>query len=122
MASVVRYLSKAARPFHADRKRFGTPAKQALVAGESRVIYVGNLSFYTTEDQIYALFSKCGAIERVIMGLNRVTKTPCGFCFVMYVVFLNLWRYPAHWTFPLCQVCTQTGRCECGHFPERHQA
>ena len=98
MASVIKYLSKASKPFHADRKRYGKPSVQALVAGTSCVLYVGNLSFYTTEDQVYALFSKCGLIERVIMGLNRVTKTPCGFCFVMYVpggvVCRVLWLVP----------------------------
>ncbi|EEB06037.1 nuclear cap-binding complex small subunit [Schizosaccharomyces japonicus yFS275] len=51
---------------------------------ESCCVYVGNLSFYTTEDQIYALFSKCGEIKRIIMGIDRFTKTPCGFCFVEY--------------------------------------
>jgi hypothetical protein len=34
--------------------------------------------------QIYELFSKVGVVQRVIMGLDRNTKTPCGFCFVMY--------------------------------------
>ncbi|KAI9494227.1 hypothetical protein BDB00DRAFT_819322 [Zychaea mexicana] len=47
-------------------------------------LYVGNLSFYTTEEQIYELFSKCGEIKRIIMGLDRNQKTPCGFCFVEY--------------------------------------
>ncbi|KAG1053812.1 hypothetical protein G6F46_005544 [Rhizopus delemar] len=47
-------------------------------------LYVGNLSFFTTEEQIYELFSKCGEIKRIIMGLDRNQKTPCGFCFVEY--------------------------------------
>jgi nuclear cap-binding protein subunit 2 len=47
----------------------------------SATLYVGNLSFYTTEEQIYELFSKCGDIKRIIMGLDRNKKTPCGFCF-----------------------------------------
>ncbi|KAF5391404.1 hypothetical protein D9757_001972 [Collybiopsis confluens] len=56
----------------------------------STTLYIGNLSFYTTEEQIYELFSKCanpedgGGIKRVIMGLDRNTRTPCGFCFVEY--------------------------------------
>lgn len=41
-------------------------------------------SFYTTEEQVYELFSKCGEIKRLIMGLDRFNKTPCGFCFVEY--------------------------------------
>jgi nuclear cap-binding protein subunit 2 len=48
----------------------------------SSTLYIGNLSFYTTEIQIYELFSKCGDVNKVIMGLNKNTKTPCGFCFV----------------------------------------
>ena len=47
-------------------------------------MYVGNLSFYTTELQIEEVFSTVGPVKRVIMGLNMKTKTPCGFCFVEY--------------------------------------
>jgi len=32
--------------------------------GKSTTLYVGNLSFYTTEEQIYALFSRCGEVKR----------------------------------------------------------
>ena len=51
---------------------------------DATTLYVGNLSFYTTEEQVYELFSKCGEIKRLVMGLDRFTKTPCGFCFVEY--------------------------------------
>ncbi|KAL1875911.1 hypothetical protein VTK73DRAFT_9766 [Phialemonium thermophilum] len=51
---------------------------------DATTLYVGNLSFYTTEEQVYELFSKCGEIKRLIMGLDRFNKTPCGFCFVEY--------------------------------------
>jgi hypothetical protein len=50
----------------------------------STTLYVGNLSFFTTEEQIYQVFSKTGEIKRIIMGLDRNKKTPCGFCFVEY--------------------------------------
>lgn len=50
----------------------------------SCTIYVGNLSFYTSEEQIYELFSKCGQIKRIVMGLDRFKFTPCGFCFVIF--------------------------------------
>ncbi|CAG7834746.1 unnamed protein product [Allacma fusca] len=52
--------------------------------GQSCTLYIGNLSFYTREYQIHELFSKCGDVRRVIMGLDRFKKTPCGFCFVEY--------------------------------------
>ncbi|KAI8468339.1 MAG: hypothetical protein J3K34DRAFT_13665 [Monoraphidium minutum] len=34
--------------------------------------------------QVYALFSRVGHVQRVIMGLDSQRKTPCGFCFVVY--------------------------------------
>lgn len=39
-------------------------------------------AFFTTEEQIYQLFSKCGELKRIIMGLDKFQKTP---------VFLFLW-------------------------------
>jgi nuclear cap-binding protein subunit 2 len=51
---------------------------------ETRTLYIGNLSFYTTEEQIYEVFCKAGEIKRIIMGLNKNLMTPCGFCFVEY--------------------------------------
>ncbi|RDL34353.1 Nuclear cap binding protein subunit 2 [Venustampulla echinocandica] len=58
------------------------PAEDPLK--DATTLYVGNLSFYTTEEQIHELFAKCGEIKRLIMGLDRFNKTPCGFCFVEY--------------------------------------
>ena len=45
---------------------------------------MGNLSFFTSELQIQETFSRVGPIKRIIMGLNRESKTPCGSCFVEY--------------------------------------
>ena len=30
------------------------------------------------------MFKRCGEIKRLVMGLDRFHKTPCGFCFVEY--------------------------------------
>ena len=30
------------------------------------------------------VFSKAGDVQRIIMGLDKHDKTPCGFCFVVY--------------------------------------
>jgi nuclear cap-binding protein subunit 2 len=41
---------------------------------------IGNLSFFTTEEQIHDVFSKCaipedgGGVKRIIMGLDRNTR------------------------------------------------
>jgi nuclear cap-binding protein subunit 2 len=50
----------------------------------TRTVYVGNLSFHTTEEQIYELFSLCGPVRRVVLGLHREDRTPGGFCFVEF--------------------------------------
>lgn len=50
----------------------------------STTVYVGNVSFYTTEDQVHEVFSKAGDVKRIIMGLDKKKMTPCGFCFVVY--------------------------------------
>jgi hypothetical protein len=64
----------------------GTSNQMVQDLSASTTLYVGNLSFYTSEEQIYELFSKVGEIKRIIMGLDRNQKTPCGFCFVEYVL------------------------------------
>ncbi|OWY97982.1 Elicitin [Phytophthora megakarya] len=67
-----------------DRKTFSSFAEQQRAMTRSSTLYVGNLSFFTSEAQIYELFSRVGHVKRVIMGLDRFKKTPCGFCFVEY--------------------------------------
>lgn len=38
------------------------------------------------EDGIHedAYLCRCGEVKRLVMGLDRYAKTPCGFCFVEY--------------------------------------
>ncbi|KAI9861710.1 MAG: nuclear cap binding complex subunit [Vezdaea acicularis] len=76
------------RKFDRDRdereEREKSPAEEEDPLKDATTLYVGNLSFYTTEEQIHELFAKCGEIKRLVMGLDRFNKTPCGFCFVEY--------------------------------------
>ncbi|XP_062611082.1 nuclear cap-binding protein subunit 2-like isoform X1 [Saccostrea cucullata] len=67
-----------------DQHFKGSRADQEKALLTSSTLYVGNLSYYTTEEQIHELFGKCGDIKRIVMGLDKVKKTPCGFCFVEY--------------------------------------
>lgn len=72
----------------------GSRVEQEKLLKQSTTLYIGNLAFFTTEEQIHELFSKCGDIKRIIMGLDKYKKTPCGFCFVEYVYsfeYLNFW-------------------------------
>jgi RNA recognition motif-containing protein len=45
-------------------------------------IFVGNLSFETTQDELQTTFSQFGAVERVNIVTDRDTGQPRGFAFV----------------------------------------
>ena len=85
MASLFEYLKEEDKKEYHDRSNFATLDDQRRAKKNSLTVYVGNLSFYTTETQLYSLFSLAGPVDRVIMGLHRVQKTPCGFCFVIFM-------------------------------------
>ncbi|OMO91861.1 hypothetical protein COLO4_18047 [Corchorus olitorius] len=82
MASLFKEQAKLSA--YRDRRFNGTQEEfeQALLS--STTVYIGNMSFYTTEEQVYELFSRAGEIKKIIMGLDKNSKTPCGFCFVLY--------------------------------------
>ncbi|XP_073314927.1 uncharacterized protein [Primulina huaijiensis] len=67
-----------------DRRFSGTQEEFEEVLLSSTTVYVGNMSFYTTEEQVYELFTRAGEIKKIVMGLDKNSKTPCGFCFVVY--------------------------------------
>jgi len=45
-------------------------------------IYVGNLSYQTTEAELEAAFGAFGAVDKVSLGRDRDTGQPRGFAFV----------------------------------------
>lgn len=45
-------------------------------------LYVGNLSFNVTEEQLRELFSQAGTIKEVALIVDRDTRRPKGFGFV----------------------------------------
>uniref|UniRef100_A0AAV2KQ81 Nuclear cap-binding protein subunit 2 n=1 Tax=Knipowitschia caucasica TaxID=637954 RepID=A0AAV2KQ81_KNICA len=81
-----------------DQHFKGNRYEQEKLLKQSNTLYVGNLSFYTTEEQVslqgalspvtsvrvHELFGKCGDVKRIIIGLDKIKKTACGFCFVEY--------------------------------------
>lgn len=68
-----------------DRAFEGSLQQYVACLAASTTVYVGNLAFHTTEEQIHELFSKCGPLRRIVMGLDKNARTPCGFCFVEYL-------------------------------------
>jgi len=50
----------------------------------SNKIYVGNLPYSTTEDDLRTEFSECGEIERVQLITDRDTGRSKGFAFISF--------------------------------------
>ena len=66
------------------KDQFKNFKQQEDACKKSCFVYLGNLSFFTNEQQIHGLFSMSGDVVRVIMGLNKTTRKPCGFAFVEF--------------------------------------
>lgn len=45
-------------------------------------LYVGNLSFNSSEGDIRAAFEQCGPVTEVYVAMDRMTDRPRGFAFV----------------------------------------
>uniref|UniRef100_A0A0D9VI82 Nuclear cap-binding protein subunit 2 n=1 Tax=Leersia perrieri TaxID=77586 RepID=A0A0D9VI82_9ORYZ len=82
MASLFKDPSKLSA--YRDRRFSGSQEEYEAALQASTTVYVGNMSFYTTEEQAYELFTRAGEIKKIIMGLDKNSKTPCGFCFILY--------------------------------------
>lgn len=50
----------------------------------SRKLFVGNLDFKTTQQELHDLFSDVGSIVEVFLPMDRATGRPRGFGFVEY--------------------------------------
>jgi len=48
----------------------------------AKTIYVGNLNYQTTEEDLHELFSQYGEVESVKLIMDRETNRPRGFGFV----------------------------------------
>ena len=84
MAEIYHDEKTVRQKIYVDRKHFSDYNEQVAALRGSRWLYVGNLSFHTTDMQVRELFSRVGPVNSVIMGQNNKTNTPCGFCFVEY--------------------------------------
>lgn len=80
MAELYSILKQESKYFD---KSYGTQEAYNNALRQSSTVYVGNLSFFTTQDSLRELFSRAGNIDRIIMGINN-EGSPCGFCFVIY--------------------------------------
>lgn len=78
------FKDQAKHSAYRDRRFPGTQEEFEHALVTATIVYIGNMSFYTTEEQDYELFSRAGEIKKIIMGLDKNSKTPSGFCFVLF--------------------------------------
>jgi RNA recognition motif-containing protein len=63
-------------------KRCGAEAYREEVRGKMKSIFVGNMSFRMTEQELHDLFKPFGEITRVHLAIDRETGRARGFAFV----------------------------------------
>ena len=69
-ASLYQDLETTGQSEYYDRRSGLTPEDYAQRLKTSTTLYVGNLSFYTQESQLLELFSMCGTVKNLHMGLH----------------------------------------------------
>ncbi|KAN0022905.1 hypothetical protein ACTFIU_005646 [Dictyostelium citrinum] len=52
---------------------------------DSRSVYVGNVDYKSTHDQILAYFQSCGTVNRITILSDKTTGHPKGCCYVEFV-------------------------------------
>lgn len=67
-----------------DRSHYESPAAQMKALTSSSTLYVGNVAFTTRAAHIRSHFSQLGPVKQIHMGIDRIKRKPCGFCFVEY--------------------------------------
>ena len=68
-----------------DRSQYVSKDSYMNSLHKTSTVYVGNLTFSTRSSHLKALFSTLGPVNDLRMGLNRYTRSFCGFAFVEYV-------------------------------------
>jgi nuclear cap-binding protein subunit 2 len=90
-ASILQHTAVDAKLYW-DRSHYSSPADQMKALQQSSTVYVGNLSFTIKTHHIHHHFTSLlsssssnnssAIVKRVVLGIDRFQKTPCGFCFV----------------------------------------
>lgn len=75
----------AEKKLYWDRSHYDSPDAQIRALARSSTVYVGNLAFSTRTAHLRRYFEMLGPVKAVYLGLNRETKTPCGFAFVEFI-------------------------------------
>jgi nuclear cap-binding protein subunit 2 len=92
------FANDSEKKLYWDRSSYESPEAQMKALAKSKTLYVGNLAFSTRSHNILSHFSQIGPVRKIHMGLDRVKKTPCGFCFCEYYNRSDALQAVAHLT------------------------
>lgn len=76
-------MEQQSKSFVKPSLRFKTPTAQKIIARSPRKIFVGNLDYNTTPEELKAFFSQCGEVVSVTIPTDFVTQRGRGFAFVI---------------------------------------
>ena len=62
------YKDTGVKSLYSDRKFLGGKEGWQDMLQQSNTLYIGNLSFYTTEEQLYEFFGRCGQVRPPVSG------------------------------------------------------
>jgi polyadenylate-binding protein 2 len=66
-------------------EEYGASLLGASAESDARSIYVGNVDYAATPEELQAHFADCGTINRVTIMCNKATGTPKGFAYIEFV-------------------------------------
>ncbi|CAK7895190.1 hypothetical protein CAAN1_05S02124 [[Candida] anglica] len=70
------------RPVESEEERAERLAKQEEI--DSRSIYVGNVDYTSTPEQLESFFNKAGIIERITILFDKYSGAPKGYAYVEF--------------------------------------
>lgn len=77
-------MYKKNQTFYIEKSFNGTKNEYMSLLNNSGTLYVSNIDPSIKEFRLWHLFGLCGEIKRIIPGVNKKTKVPCGFAFVEF--------------------------------------
>ena len=77
------------RPATAPR-RDKSPRRDKAQSGGAKEIFIGNIPFDVSEDELREIFSRPGPIVSISLVPDKETGRSKGFCFIEYVPFIRI--------------------------------
>lgn len=82
-------MEQQSKSFVKPSLRFKTPSAQKIVAHSPRQLFVGNLDYNTTAEELKTFFSQCGEVVSITVPTDFVTRRGRGFAFVAMLTHID---------------------------------